>query len=164
MGNKRKPNESRRRASTEENMAPLTAAEKAAAAATAATAAATAENDAQDARVKRMMDHFDRMQAATNKAFNKQSKENCVDADVRQEALLRQLLPTLAAQAPTTAAPRTGPNLLAASGSGTGSHSHYIPSTGLISAAASGYDAQLMPLGHLIGEFSSGSTQNDDGR
>jgi hypothetical protein len=151
MGNKRKPNATRK-AADEDAMPPTTAAEKAAAAAKEAS-------EALDARDQRMMDHFHKMQEATTKAFNKQSKENSVDAEMRQEALLRELLPKLTAPAP--AAPRTmSNNLFTASGSS----SHNIPSTGLISAAASGYDAQLPPLGHLTGELSSGSTSNDTGR
>jgi hypothetical protein len=115
----------------------------------------------QKKRDEEMMDRFDRMQATMTKALEDQTKNAMAGAAILQRDMLKDLIPQLLVNQPQNAA-RSGPNSLAGTG-GIGSHSHTIPSTGLISASASHLEAQLPPLGHLTGDLSSGLTADDKG-
>jgi hypothetical protein len=122
------------------------------------TAAQRAE-DAQKERDDTMMQRFDTMQATMSKAFSDQNAANMANASALQKDMLADLIPKLLTGQPKTTG-TTGPNAFT---SGTGSFSHLIPSTGLIAAAASSYDAQLPALGHLVGDLSSGITAESQG-
>jgi hypothetical protein len=118
--------------------------------------AAAAKKAAKD-REDTLMDRFQTMQDGMAKAFADQTKAASMDAAKRQEDMLTLLIPKLI-QAQPGAGVKTGANTL-----GVGVHSHTLPSTGLIAAAASGYDHQASPLAHLIGDISSGITTDDPG-
>jgi hypothetical protein len=118
-------------------------------------AAAAAEKAAKD-REDFLMDRFQRMQDGMTKAFSDLHRDSGADADRRQTDMLEKLIPKLIQNQPGVGVKTGGNNLVSAS-------SHAMPSTGLISAAASGYDHQASPLAHMIGDLSSGITVNDQG-
>jgi hypothetical protein len=117
-----------------------------------AAAAKKAAKDREDA----LMDRFQTMQDGMTKAMADQSKASALEANKRQEELLKTLIPQLL-QGQPGAGIKTATNNL-----GAGSHS--MPSTGLIAAAASGYDAQTAPQSHLVGGLSSGVTADNQGK
>jgi hypothetical protein len=110
-----------------------------------------AAQDREDVLMKRFEDMQDRMsQAATD-----QSKSGAIAAAQLQEDMLKRLIPQLLQAQPGQGVKTAANNLTATS--------HTIPSTGIIAAAASGYDHQASTLAHLVGDLSSGTTVDDEG-
>jgi hypothetical protein len=110
-----------------------------------------------------LMDKFQNMQDSMTQALKEQgdqqaknAEQQALSADKRQADMLRMLIPQLLQAQPGSGIKTAANNL--------GSTSHTIPSTGIIAAAASGYDPQSSPLAHLVGELSSGITANNQGK